>query len=346
LTGSSTVTALKIDHNSEDDYGSRFFIKANPFEKEMVVLRYIFQNPGCSQNSIVAAVEGVMRRPSLLKHLKRLVERGIVSEKKEPNGLAFHYSVHSSNPFVVMAMELPRFEDSFIKLLKASVSEIDKRVASQPPPQQHLATAYSPDTSFAADIVRGIFEIFRAFVNTYMFRATVIWHNQVSSDKTRHELSAWLVATIARIQHGIVYELSNSKKLPPATIAWQLLELWGQNPSLSTTVDEKQRYPEILKMFNGKHLDGQVPDILAALPVQEFIPSGDQSKMPEFKMPAYPSGGKSLLKQRRLRQHRPRKPRQPLHKDASSTKIQPGDKDGSSRDKSEKEGVQFEDRSS
>jgi hypothetical protein len=219
-----------------------------------------------------------MQYPTMLKHLRSLVENGRVTQEGMTGSQSFRYYADINNPFVTIMLEMHEFEPVFRHLVRKSVDRINSH--------------YSPseeDAGYVFEVVLGLFLILQAFINTYLFRATIRWHDEVNNPQTRKELNVLVVEAISQIQHNMYKELQRSK-FPNKTLGWMFSTIWAQT-SIS------KRYGQILAYFAKKRMDKDVLAVLDRLPV-ELFGKIDDTKYPTFHYRKHQSHRLKLVEQK------------------------------------------------
>jgi hypothetical protein len=238
-------------------------VKKNALDREKEIVWHIVTHPGCSQRSIFRAVKGDMQYPTMRNHLKRLVEKRRITQERTPGSQSFRYYADIHNPFVTIMLEVHEFEPVFLHLVHKSVDRINS----------HYSKA-DEDIDYVFEVVIGLFLILHAFINTYLFRATIRWHDEVDNPETRKELNVLVVEAISRIQHTFYLELRRSK-FPNKTLGWFFSSMWEQT-------SHRERYGEILAYFAKKRMDKDVRAVLDRLPV-ELFGKPNVTKYPTFR---------------------------------------------------------------
>src|SRR5215212_2511757 len=77
-------------------------VKKNALDREKKIVWHIVTNPGCSQRSIFRGVKDDMQYPTMLKHLRSLVENGRVTQEGMTGSQSFRYYADINNPFVTI----------------------------------------------------------------------------------------------------------------------------------------------------------------------------------------------------------------------------------------------------
>lgn len=237
-------------------------VKKNASDREKVIVWHIVTHPGCSQRSIFRAVKGDMQYPTMLKHLRNLVEEGRITKESTAGGQSFHYYADINNPFVTIMLEMHEFEPVFLRLVRKAVDRINS----------HYSKA-EEDVGYVFEVVIGLFYILQAFIKTYLFRATIKWHDEIDNPQTRKELNILVVEAISQIQYRMYRELQRSK-FPHKTLGWMFSSMWEQT-------SHNERYGGILAYFAKKHMDKDVLAVLDRLPV-ELFGKVDDTKYPTF----------------------------------------------------------------
>jgi hypothetical protein len=228
------------------------FRPATPFARRRILLDYIIQHPGLSQNRIAAGVRPFMTRRVALKHIKDMTAEGVLIEKKAADGAAYSYFAQFNNPLVKLSQDVYGFEPAICALVRKAASQIEFRYWE------------SPDGYTYADVLklqkrlRPIFDLFKHFVDFYLRRATIDWRYNVTNEETRKELYVFAIESIGRIQEAMFEELRKAR-MNNNTIGVLFRGAWGG-------LDEAKMLAKLTQQLEKIGLKKEGLDVIEKMP--------------------------------------------------------------------------------
>jgi hypothetical protein len=252
------VMYRRVDRYSEyplnmTTLGETFNIRtATPYARQRLILDYIIRHPGKSQNQIAAGVRRFMTRQIALKHIKDMTDEGVLIVQKAANGAAFSYFAQFNNPLVKISQEVYEFEPAICALVRSAASQIEFRYWE------------SADGYMYSDVLklqrqlRPIFDLFKYFVDFYLYRVTIEWRYNVANEETRKELYASAIEAIGRIQEAMFEELRKIG-MNRMTLGVLFGSIWGQ-------IDEAKMLGKLANRLEKMGLKKEALDVIEKMP--------------------------------------------------------------------------------
>src|SRR5215211_7478997 len=138
---------------------------ATPYARQRIVLNYVFQHPGQSQNHIATSLRSYMTRRVAIKHLKEMAAEGVLIEQRAANGAAYCYIAQANNPLVKVFQEAQEFEPAMRALIHKAASQIEFRYWEFPEGYMYQ------DALNLQKRFHPIFDLFKYFADFYLYRA-------------------------------------------------------------------------------------------------------------------------------------------------------------------------------
>ena len=176
-------------------------------QKRRLITDYIYNNPDCSKESVVKAMDGILSRVPVRNTIKELCEDKVVSIKKEnQNSRNQQLSINTGNILFTVSRELDDFDKSFCVLLKKVGKEFDRLYLKNKQGSRD-ATEMQPILNLLSEC----FHIFYEIVDTYLVRSVLQWSKTIGNREIRKQLYSSVFTKIADIHLRMSETLSSTK---------------------------------------------------------------------------------------------------------------------------------------
>jgi Fe2+ or Zn2+ uptake regulation protein len=171
-------------------------LQINDKMRRDAIVNFLINNPGCSKEDLVRAMEETMSKKTVLKILNEMKRENIIKiEKEKPNSRAYKLFLCSENILVVLNQQIREFSHEFTKLLQKIEDAIPKLI---------LLPFTNKENKDKNNIMILFYEQLPLFILKYLMqclllKSIVVWPKTIQKEEIRNKLNSVAFTDVSKI---------------------------------------------------------------------------------------------------------------------------------------------------